>query len=304
MPKDSSHSATEVSPLAATTLGFGAILLWSTLATLTSLKGPAVPAFQTTAITFAIAGVLLAMLAVLRGRWRALAPKPAAFALGVYGLFVFHALYFAALRLAPAAEASLIASLWALLTVLLSALLPGGHLRQQHVIGALIGLAAAGILVGGGGFGHLTVGQAWGLALAFGCALVWASYSVLSRLVAAVPSESLALPCLATAALAFVCNLLLEEWVAPTEALSWWALVLLGLGPVGGAFLLWDVGMKHGDIALLGVLAYASPIISTGLLVALGLAAPSVSLAVACVLMVLAAAVAVSGSRARSTDAG
>ena len=57
------------------------------------------------------------------------------------------------------------------------------------------------------------------------------------------------------------------------------ALVLLGLGPVGGAFLLWDIGMKRGHIALLGVLSYTSPILSTGLLVVCGLVHPSARLA-------------------------
>lgn len=276
----------------ATALGFGAILLWSTLATLTALKGPAVPPFETTAITFAVGGLLLLAIAGLRGRWAALAPRPAAFALALYGLFAYHALYFAALRLAPAAEAGLISSLWALLTVLMSGLLPGHRLQGRHVIAAFIGLAAAALLVGdpGGGAGGAT--RLVGLALALACALVWASYSVLSRLVAAMPSESLALPCLVTAALALGCHAVFEDWVSPPGPLSWLALVLLGLGPVGAAFLLWDIGMKHGHIATLGVLAYASPIISTLLLVALGLATPTLALAVASVLMVAAAVIA------------
>ena len=128
--------------------------------------------------------------------------------------------------------------------------------------------------------------------LALACAFVWASYSVLSRLVATIPSESLALPCLVTAMLALVCNTLIEGWSAPPDSNSWIAMILLGLGPVGAAFLLWDMGMKHGHIATLGVLAYASPIISTLLLVLLGLAEPTLSLGAACLMMVAAAAIA------------
>lgn len=276
----------------ATALGFGAILLWSTLATLTALKGAAVAPFQTTAITFSIGGVVLLVIAGLRGRWRALRPNPAAFALALYGLFAYHALYFAALRLAPAAEANLIASLWALLTVLMSGLLPGHRLRPRHLVGAVIGLAAAALLVRDGGAPSAAEdGRLLGLALALACAFVWASYSVLSRLVAATPSESLALPCLATSALALGCHLVFENWTPPPDALSWVALALLGIGPVGGAFLLWDIGMKHGHIATLGVLAYASPVISTTLLVVLGLAAPSMALAAAAIMMVVAAVI-------------
>ena len=82
-----------------------------------------------------------------------------------------------------------------------------------------------------------------------------------------------------------------EAWVPP-DTLSWLALVGLGLGPVGAAFLLWDIGMKGGSVPLLGVLSYASPILSTALLVALGLAEATWSLAIACGLMVAAAIIA------------
>jgi drug/metabolite transporter (DMT)-like permease len=128
-----------------------------------------------------------------------------------------------------------------------------------------------------------------GFALAFASALVWASYSVMSRLVAAVPSESLALPCLATSLLALICSLLFETWTLPQGAMQWGALIGLGLGPVGTAFLLWDIGMKQGNVAYLGVLGYFTTIISTGLLILLGLAAPTLALAAACALMLSAA---------------
>jgi len=220
-------------------------------------------------------------------------PTFASFMLGLYGLFGFHVLYFAALRLAPTAEAGLIASLWALLTVLFAGLLPGHALHLRHIAGALLGLAAATILVwskigGSDDFPHASIG----FGLAFGSALVWASYSVMSRLVAAVPSESLALPCLATSLLALVCSLLFESWSVPHGPLQWAALLGLGLGPVGAAFLLWDIGMKHGNVAYLGVLGYATTVISTALLILLGIAAPSLALAAACTLIVAAAFIA------------
>ncbi|HJU30095.1 MAG TPA: DMT family transporter, partial [Hyphomicrobiaceae bacterium] len=244
----------------ATLLGTGAILLWATLASLTTLKG-AIPPFQTTAIVFAIGGSVVLLAAALRGRLGLVKPTAASLGLGIAGLFGYHALYFAALALAPPAEAHLIASLWALFTVLFSGLLPGQRLRPVHIGAALLGLGAATILVwdklgtesGGSASGA-------GFALAFACALVWSSYSVASRLFAQVPSESIAVACLATSLLALASSLAFETWQAP-DAISWLALLGLGLGPVGAAFLLWDIGMKTGNVPLLGVLSYASPIL-------------------------------------------
>lgn len=291
-----------MSPKTATALGMGAILLWATLASLTALKGP-VPPFQTTAVVFAIGGGLIVLVAVLRGRAGLLKPTLASLALGIYGLFGYHALYFAALSLAPPAEASLITSLWALLTVLFSGLLPGHRLRLTHIAGALLGFAAAVILVHdklgvGHGFGQSdAAGARWGYLLALGCALVWSSYSVASRLLASVPSESLAAPSLVTAVLAGLCSVIFETWMTPTGCSTWAALVALGLGPLGAAFLLWDIGMKKGNVPLLGVLSYAALILSTALLVALGFAEPAWTLALACTLMVAAAVAATRGER-------
>jgi drug/metabolite transporter (DMT)-like permease len=285
-----------MSPNTATALGVSAIVLWATLASLTALKGP-LPPFQTTAIVFTIGGALMVLIAALRGRAALLRPTPASLALGIYGLFVYHALYFAALSLAPPAEASLISSLWALLTVLLSGLLPGHRLRFAHIAGALLGFSAAILLVhdklgAGPDLGRDLAGARWGYLLALGCALVWSSYSVASRLLAAIPSESLAAPSLVTAALAGLCSLAFETWTAPAGWVAWAALAGLGVGPLGAAFLLWDIGMKKGNVPLLGVLSYAALILSTALLVALGFAEPAWTLAVACALMVAAALVA------------
>ena len=288
---DGAAGAVPRSNTKATLAGLGAILLWGTLSVLTALTGK-LPAFETTAITFAIAGVSGVTVAVLRGRTAALYPTPGSFLLGLYGFFLYHALYFAALALAPPAEAQLIASLYALLIVLFSGLLPGARLERRHVIGAVIGLAAAGLLITDKLGGVAQSGAMLGYVLAFGCAVIWSSYSVASRLIASVATESLGVTCLATSVLAALCSVLFETLVIPQSATVWLALVGLGLGPVGAAFFLWDIGMKKGNVPLLGVLGYAAPIISTGLLVVVGFTEPSMKLAVAVAMMVVGAIVA------------
>ena len=63
-------------------------------------------------------------------------------------------------------------------------------------------------------------------------------------------------------------------------------MLALGLGPVGLAFYLWDIGCKRGDIQLLGTASYAAPLVSTLLLIAAGIAEPTPSLLAAALLIV------------------
>src|SRR5579883_2707940 len=114
---------------AATLIGLCAILLWSALALLTAASGEA-PPFQLADLTFAIGGGCGLIYAAWRGRLAALVQPWPVWLVGIGGLFGYHALYFAALRRAPPAEASLIAYLWPLLIVLLSALQPGERLSR------------------------------------------------------------------------------------------------------------------------------------------------------------------------------
>jgi drug/metabolite transporter (DMT)-like permease len=250
-----------------------------------------------TAMTFAVAAALALVRWRLRGERLAarLALPPRVWALGVVGLFGYHALYFTALALAPPVEANLINYLWPLLIVLLSGLLPGqgpeDRLRWWHVAGALLGLAGAAVLIGGGGVAP-RAGDLAGYGLALGSATVWAGYSVLSRRSGSAPGDAIGAFCLATALLALACHLAVETTVAPASAGAWLALAALGAGPVGIAFAWWDVGMKRGDIRVLGGLAYLTPLASTLLLVAFGRAAPRWTIALACALIAGGAALA------------
>lgn len=281
----------------ATATGFLAVLLWALLALLTVGTAP-VPPFLLNALTFGIGGVLgLGWIAATGGGARLKGLSPGALAFGTLGLFGYHALYFSALRLAPAAEASLIAYLWPLFIVLMSGLLPGERLARGHVAGAVVAFAGAALIVLGRGGGDWGAGAVAGLGLAFLCAVTWAVYSVGSRRFGAVPTEAVALFCLATAALSVPCHLVWETTLWPVGMSGWAAVVGLGLGPVGLAFYVWDVGMKRGDIQLLGVASYAAPLLSTLALVAAGVAEPAPVLGLAAVLITVGAVLAARAGR-------
>ena len=269
----------------ATLIGLTAILMWSLLSAMTVATGK-IPAFQLAAMTFAI-GALVGCLTWI-GRpdaIRALRQQPLAWVVGVGGLFGYHALYFLALRFAPPAEAGLLNYLWPLLIVLFSSLLPGERLAPHHIIGALLGLAGTVLLFAGNSLSGFAPGQVPGLAAAFVAAFVWAAYSVMSRKLKAVPTDAVAGFCAATALLAASVHGLVEETVWPDTMTQWLSVAALGAGPVGAAFYAWDVGVKRGDIRVLGAASYATPLLSTSFLILAGFAQPSANIAIAAVLI-------------------
>lgn len=222
---------------------------------------------QTTALGFAVAAALSLALVAVRGRMAALRQPATAWALGLVGLAGYHVVYFAAFARAPAAEVNLVVYLWPLLIVLFAAPLLGTRLTPRHLLGAAI--AFAGCIVAIGGAAQFDARYLPGYALGFACALIWSLYSVLSRRLAKVPNDAVAGFCSATALATGALHLATESWVAPTPR-EWLVLAALGAGPLGAAFFLWDIGMKQGDVRLIGTLAYATPVLSTLVLMLFG----------------------------------
>lgn len=204
--------------------------------------------------------------------------------LGVGGLLGYHFFYFLSLGSAPPLEANLVNYLWPLLIVLFSAFLPGeqGRLRRHHLAGSLLALLGAVLAITQGrldfsGFS----GAAAGYAAALAAALTWSAYSVLSRLFAGVPSSAVTIYCAATALAAALGHAGLEETVWPLSAVQWLSVLLMGVGPIGLAFYVWDYGCKHGDLRVLGAAAYFAPLLSSAVLMAFGLAEASPALWIA-----------------------
>lgn len=265
----------------ATMIGLTAIVMWSALAVLTIGSSP-VPPFLLNTICFTIGGVIGLIWTARRGFSILASVSWRVYVFGTAGLFGYHFLYFTAFRWGPNATTGLIAYLWPLFIVLMSGLLPGEQLRARHIFGAALALGGAAIIVMGSGRAGTNLPA---LILAFICAVTWAGYSVISRRLGAVPTESVTVFCLATAVLSGFAHLALEQTVWPAGWGGWASVLALGVGPVGIAFFTWDFGMKKGNIQFLGVASYAAPLLSTLALVVSGNTVASASLWIAAVLI-------------------
>jgi drug/metabolite transporter (DMT)-like permease len=270
-------------------LALAAIFVWSSLALLNS-RVNAIPPFLAVGVALCVGGLV----GLVKAReWRV---PPRTFAIGVGGIFGYHALLFVAFRLAPAVEVNLINYLWPLLIVVLSpAFLKGFALGPRHVAGALLGFAGALLVVSGG---RLSADAASlpGYLLAAAAALAWACYSLLTKRLPPFSTGAVGGFCLVSGLLSLGV-FALERAVsraAPMPPLSgpdWLFLLLLGLGPMGGAFYAWDAALKRGDPRVIGALSYLTPLLSTLNLVMLGGKRLSPVAAVAMSLIVAGAAV-------------
>ncbi len=268
-------------------MALAAIALWASLATLANELSN-LPPFLLTGIGLLIGSLISLPLSRFRFYgwklpWKTLV-------VGVYGLFGYHFLLFLAFQSAPAVEANLVNYLWPLLIVVLSPLiLRGTKLTALHVLASVAGFAGAFMAITAGSEGGSSSnGFQLGYLFALGAAVVWASYSLLTRRVPHFPTSAIGIFGAISGVLALIAHLIFESPVA----LNWSdarLLILLGIGPLGGAFYLWDAALKTGDPRRIGILAFTTPLLSTVLLLATSGRQLSWQLALATLLIVGAA---------------
>ena len=242
----------------------GAIFLWASLASLATLLSN-IPPFLLTGIGLVI-GALVSLPSLRSGLTPWKIPLKTLL-IGVYGLFGYHFMLFLALQTAPAVEANLVNYLWPLLIVLLSPIFTKSlSLNFRYVLAAISGFAGAVLAItsGGSGFGFSSMEVGYFFALA--AAVIWATYSLATTKVPRFPTPAIGLFALASGVLAIGAHFLFEP-AASISTADWLLLLVLGVGPLGGAFYLWDAALKIGDPRRIGLLAFLTPLLSTVLLV-------------------------------------
>ena len=264
-------------------LALGAIVLWASLATLATLLGD-IPPFLLTGIGLIIGSLISIPLSGFRlSAWKI---PPQTLLVGVYGLFGYHLMLFIALQSAPAVEANLVNYLWPLLIVVLSPLFTKSlKLGARAVLAAILGFVGAALAITSSGTTSAAAGFELGYLFALAAAIIWATYSLLTTKLQAFPTSAIGLFGLVSGLLAIAAHFVLEE-PAVISSSDWVLLVILGLGPLGGAFYFWDAALKIGDPRRIGLLAFLTPLLSTTLLLVVSGRELSVQLLAATALIV------------------
>lgn len=257
----------------ATGYGLVAVLLWSSLAGLTQLSKP-IPAFELSAISFAVTFLAGLVHSWYRGeRLRQLIGLPVRrWAWGIVGIPGNLMLYFAALRCTSASPAgvNLVNYLWPLLIVVLSAVVLKERMQPRQYIGMAVGFAGAVLVILGDHHLGLETRDWIAYLLALGSAVCWAGYSVASRRQQDRSASHTSLFCGAAVLPTWICHRLTEVTVWPTTWQQWIALLAIGIGPLGLAFITWDYGNRHGNARVLTAASFMIPVLSTTVLVVMG----------------------------------
>src|SRR5262249_40433325 len=111
--------------------------------------------------------------------------------------------------------------------------------------------------------------HATGYVLALAGAIIWSTYSLLTKRFGGFPTRAVAVFCFVSGVLALACHALFEPPYV-VRALYVPSFLFIGLGPMAAAFYLWDRALKRGDPRVIGTLAYMTPLLSTLCIALLG----------------------------------
>lgn len=249
----------------------GAIALWSLNAAAAGVVLAHLSVLQVLALQFA--GAFLAIAVARRVRGETVRPsallRAKTLVLGVVGLAGTIGLQYVAFATAPLVAANAIAYAWPLLAAGWAALAPGGRRSPTPLALAVLGFSGVVLLFsardGGGPSGSAPL---LGYAAALGSAVAMAGYTVGAGRSSARTSDLLLVGTGAGALVTVPAALLEGEPWSPPGA------VALGLG-IGLAMMalgygLWTHAMSHPTGVRLAPAAYATPLLSTGLLLATG----------------------------------
>lgn len=271
-----------------TLYGVFSLVCWALSAALI-LTVSALPTYQILFAVFVSSFVISSIVTTRNKSWHKLKTYPVyLWVTGVVCIFGNEVLYITSFKYAPAAQVDIINYLWPLLVILFSPLLPNEKLKMRNIFSVLIAFGGVFyMLQSRHDMSEISAQYLYGYIAAFGAALLWAIYTLVSKNYGRSTPELIGVYCGFCALLSGGVHLVTEEFIVPTtnEIIS---LIIMGGTTHSLAYVLWDKAVKKGNFQLLSVLSYANPILSVYVLFILGYAEPSASVWIAGICVVVA----------------
>ena len=235
-----------------------AILCWASLpaATGSGLKGLSTEELLFYSFT-AAAVYLYGQQVILTRRIKPFWPDWRSCLLGIWGIFLYHYLYYTALDHTPLAEGAILTTTWSFWIVIFSSIIASKTLKPSVLVIALVGLSGAALVVSSGRQVSFDPAYVKGYTIALGCGLVWSSFSVslpYRRLDQDPMPAFTILAALFSAALFIVSG---PHRIPDIKALG--SALYLGTVPLGLSFFLWNRAITSGNLSIIGMLSYLTP---------------------------------------------
>lgn len=243
------------------------------------------PIFELLAIIFFSSFAITSIRITYKRRWKRVLSQPVSIWLfGIIGICFSDFGYIYGSQYAPIAHVELIDYLWPSFAILFTSMLPREKFTWNNICGAILGFAGIYVLVHPEVFSHnFNSDFIFGYGLALIGAAIWGGYCAFTRHNKHIPTEMVGMYCGVGSIMCLILHLKFETFVMPTAHEASFA-ALTGITGAGLAYQLWDYGVKHGNVYLLGVLTYAARLGSMALLVLFGKEPLTINLVFACLL--------------------
>ncbi|MGH3448141.1 MAG: DMT family transporter [Nocardioidaceae bacterium] len=260
-----------------------AVGLWSTNAYVAGRALEQMSVEWLLGVQFGVAALVFGILRLTQTRRAPSAQRPwpglGALALSVIGLSGTIFLQYLAFALAPIVAANVLAYAWPLLAAVFIAVTRRTAAAGAGAALAVLGFAGVGLIFLGPGRDTTAAATApaWGYAAALGSALCMTIYTLGSGRTSATVTGLLLPATTIGAAVAGVLIGIGEDSTPSIDALA--AAAYLGLGPMAAGYGLWTHAMSGTGATRLAPLGYATPMLSTLLLLATGATATTLTIA-------------------------
>lgn len=275
----------------ATIIGCLATTLWSFDGVMFSELN-AIPTFEVLTVVCAAAFVFALIRLTITKRWYVLKQPWYVWAIVAIGIYGNNVCYVVALKYAPPEQAILIYYTWPIFVSILGSMINRQKNNGYTYLSIMLGFAAISIVH----IKHHTfvfeTKFIVGYIGAFLVALIWSSYIVVSRKIQSIPLEMVGI----IFGFGMICSAGIHYAIhEPMQLPNFNQTTLLcaiGLFSFGIAYQAWQIGINDGNINLLKILSYSSPVLSILWLILFGFSTFSMNLIIACGLIVLSISIA------------
>jgi drug/metabolite transporter (DMT)-like permease len=251
------------------TAALAAVGLWSTNAYAADAALTQLSVFQLLTLQYGAATLILVAGCILWSEQSSLDFRQVgiqSLAIGVVGLTGTIFLQYLAFAAAPIVAANVIAYGWPLMAAIWVAVTRRTRQARRGVVLALFGFGGVALIFGSDGI--QLDGAALGYLAALGSAACMAFFTVASGRRAASTVQLLVPATIVGTVTAGMATLVQAEPWPPVTA--WPAAIYVGVGPMAIGYGLWTYAMSAGGAERLSPIGYATPLLSTGLLMIAG----------------------------------